>query len=253
MTQKELVIMTGNIGSGKSLIASKYAKNGYVIVSMDSIQAMVGGGEYGLYDNEKKDIYHATESSAIVTALDHGLSVVVDRTNMDAGRRSRYIEKGKIFDAKIISYDFGLGDIEGFKRRIKNSHGIPEQQWMGVLHYMQENYQKPSLDEGFDQIIQAPEKYYIYAFDFDGTLVENRYPEIGELKPDKVENLRFLWQDHSNIIIIWTCRHGDQINQMRAFLLKNKIPFDFINENPIFDAGSRKVFAHEYWDDRNKA
>ena len=60
-----------------------------------------------------------------------------------------------------------------------------------------------------------------------------------------------VWEDFDNIIIIWTCRSGDYLNQMRAFLLKNGIPFDFINENPIVDYGSPKVFANEYHDDRN--
>jgi len=34
--------------------------------------------------------------------------------------------------------------------------------------------------------------------------------------------------------------------------LKNKIPFDFINRNPMFNMGSPKIFAHEYLDDRNR-
>lgn len=45
---------------------------------------------------------------------------------------------------------------------------------------------------------------------------------------------------------------GDKLNRMRKFLIDEKIPFDFINENPLVDFGSRKIFAHEYYDDRNK-
>jgi len=244
-------IFTGNIGSGKSFLASKFAKMGNVIVNMDSIQQMVGGGEYGIYDKDKKDVYLSAENAIIESALKSGLSVVVDRTNMDRKRRKRFIEIGKKYAHEVVSINWGSGNSEYLNRRIKNSHGVPAETWRDVYSYMEKSYEPPSLDEGFDKIIVPPAMFKFHAFDFDGTIVENNFPAIGELINGTVEKMNDLWADLSNVIIVSTCRSGDYENQTRSFLLKNKIPFDFINKNPMFRTGSRKIFAHSYYDDRN--
>lgn len=246
-----MTIFTGNVGSGKSFIASKLAKMGNVIVNMDTIQQMVGGGEYGIYDKDKKDVYWAAENAVIESALKSGLSVVVDRTNMDRKRRERFIEIGKKHAREVISMNWGNGDQAGLDRRIKKPNGVPAETWNGVHSYMKKSYEPPSLAEGFDRIVEAPTRFKFHAFDFDGTIVKNKFPEIGEVIDGTVEKMNALWTELSNVIIVWSCRSGDYENQMRAFLLKHKIPFDFINENPIFEAGGRKIFAHSYYDDRN--
>ena len=244
-------IFTGNIGCGKSTLAKKFSKMGDVVVNMDYLQTMFGGYEYGMYDKEKKNVYWNTEEAAIKSALNCGLSVVVDRTNVDRKSRQRFIQIGKKYGAKIISYDWGPGTEEGLNRRINRPHGVPAKTWRSVWEYMRGSYESPIAEEGFDKLIEAPQKFRFHAFDFDGTLVKNEFPEIGEIIDGTVEVLNKLWEDLSNIIIIWTNRSGDFQNQMRKFLLDNKIPFDFINENPIFDTGGRKIFAHVYYDDRN--
>lgn len=247
----ELIIFTGNIGCGKSLLASKFAKMKYVVVNNDAIVKMIGGGEYGAYDHNKKEIYHVAEQVIINASLSKGLSVVIDRTNMDKKHRDRFIEIGREYQAKIISYDWGPGTIADMQRRINNPYGVSSRQWQGVFNAMFESYEEPTIDEGFNEIVIPPKKYRFYAFDFDGTIVENKFPKIGEIISDEVAYMRELFCNLSNIIIIWTCRSGDYVNQMRTFLLKNKIPFDFVNENPIFNPGSKKIFAHVYRDDRN--
>lgn len=243
-----LTIFTGNIGTGKSLLANKFAKNNYVIVNMDTIQSMVGGGEYGLYDNEKKEVYQAIETTAIETALKLDLSVVVDRTNMDRKRRLRFIEIGKKYTEEIISIDWGAGDEKTIARRINSPHGVSEETWRHVHKFMSDSYEKPSLEEGFSKLINPPTKFKFYAFDFDGTIVTNKFPEIVKIINTTVDKINTLWEDLSNIIIIWSCRSGDYENKMRSFLLKNKIKFDFINENPVFETGSRKIYADRYYD-----
>ena len=172
---------------------------------------------------------------------------------MDHKKRTRFIEIGKKYAAKTIAYNWGAGDILGLDRRLDNPHGIPADQWEDVYEFMKKSYEPPSLKEGFSEIIEAPQKFRFHAFDFDGTIIEDGFPEIENAKiiPGQVERMNDLWQDISNIIIVWSCRTGDYENQMRSFLLKNKIPFDFINKNPCFETGSRKIFAHHYYDDRN--
>jgi len=247
----ELNLLVGNIGSGKSTIASKLARAGCTIVNMDAIQKSIAGGIYGAYDPNKKSVYHDIENIAIESSLKSGISVCVDRTNMDKKRRARFIEIGKKYTETIRCFDFGPGNEKMFQRRLNSPRGIPVSTWKKVFNSMQAAYEKPDFSEGFSDIIIPPEQYKFHAFDFDGTIVNNKFPEIGELIDATVETMNNLYQDFKNIIIIWTCRSGDYEFSMREFLLKNQIPFDFINENPIFETGCRKIFAHEYYDDRN--
>ncbi|MCT4544452.1 MAG: hypothetical protein N4A63_12975 [Vallitalea sp.] len=89
------------------------------------------------------------------------------------------------------------------------------------------------------------------AVDFDGTLVENCFPDIGPLKVDVVTRVK-KEKEKGNTIILWTCRGGEELKAAVKFLEENNVPIDFINQNPLnpLGDGTRKIFAHEYWDDR---
>lgn len=94
----------------------------------------------------------------------------------------------------------------------------------------------------------------IIAVDFDGCLVTNKYPEVGEpilntilkLNKEQAEGAR---------VILWTCRTEDKLDDALAFCEVYNIHLDAVNENlpeitEAFDSESRKIFANEYWDDR---
>lgn len=95
----------------------------------------------------------------------------------------------------------------------------------------------------------------IIAIDFDGTIVQNKFPAIGQLMHEAKEYMNRLAAD-GHYIIIWTCRSGDDIVKVVNFLLQEGIRFDRINENnpdnmAKYTNNSRKVYAHAYVDDRN--
>ena len=91
----------------------------------------------------------------------------------------------------------------------------------------------------------------IIAVDFDGTIVEHKFPRIGPIKEKIVEKMK-QEKENGTIIIIWTCRKGPFEYQMKKFLDEHNIPYDYINENwPRLDfVTSDKIYADEYWDDR---
>ena len=252
MKKTELIIFTGNIGCGKSFLASKFAKKGYVVVNNDAITTMIQGGEYALYDPAKKHIYKIAETAIITEALITRFNVVVDRTNMSVSDRKRYIDIGKKCDADIHSYTWGRGDLASLNKRLLSPNGIPGATWYNVHMDKQKTYEAPKLKEGFDTINYAPKAFKFFAFDFDGTIVENELPDIGKVRNEMVDKIDTVWKGLNNVIIIWTCRCGDSMNIMKKFLITEGIPFDFINENPIVNFGSSKIFAHEYYDDRNR-
>jgi hydroxymethylpyrimidine pyrophosphatase-like HAD family hydrolase len=93
----------------------------------------------------------------------------------------------------------------------------------------------------------------IIAVDFDGTIVEHRFPKIGKLRSEIVEMMK-QEKENGTIIIIWTCRKGIFESRMKKFLDENDIPYDYINENyPGLDfITSRKIYADCYIDDKGE-
>ena len=93
------------------------------------------------------------------------------------------------------------------------------------------------------------------AVDFDGTLVEHKYPEIGAKKLFAFETLREL-QKRGDFLIIWTYRSGKLLDEAVDFCRKNGVEFYAVNKNypeEEFDETqmSRKIDADVYIDDRN--
>ena len=93
------------------------------------------------------------------------------------------------------------------------------------------------------------------AVDFDGTIVEHRYPEIGAPIPFAIETLRQLVLD-GHKLILWTVREGALLDEAVQYLIDNDIDLYAVNSNypnsSWSDKGvSRKITADVYIDDRN--
>lgn len=143
-----LVLTVGNVGCGKSFLAGKLAKNGFAVVNMDSLITMISGGEYE-YRSDLGEVYRDSEYVVIAEFVSRGISVVVDRTNMDLKRRQRYLEAAKFFGVRAVCCDFGPGDKRSLKRRLRDPRGKSEELWTSVHKKMKDAYEKPSLAEGF--------------------------------------------------------------------------------------------------------
>ena len=95
----------------------------------------------------------------------------------------------------------------------------------------------------------------IIAVDFDGTLCENKCPEIGEANEDMIYYLRKR-QAEGDKLILWTCRVGDMLRKAINWCYNYGLIFNAVNENlpeiiDSFGSDTRKIFANEYIDDRN--
>jgi len=93
------------------------------------------------------------------------------------------------------------------------------------------------------------------AVDFDGTIVEHKYPAIGKTRLFAFETLRKL-QEERHQLILWTYRSGKELEEAVEFCRKNGIEFYAVNKNypeEVFDEEtvSRKIQADFYIDDRN--
>lgn len=94
----------------------------------------------------------------------------------------------------------------------------------------------------------------IIAVDFDGTIVENKYPGIGEPMLFAFETLKKL-QETGHILILWTYRSGKSLEEAVNFCKENGIEFYAINrsypEEEFSEEISRKIQADIFIDDRN--
>ncbi len=94
----------------------------------------------------------------------------------------------------------------------------------------------------------------IIAVDFDGTIVEHRYPSIGRIRPLAFETLSML-QAKGHRLILWSHRAGKKLDDAVTFCLSNGIEFYAVNKNypeEVWDENdSRKILADIYIDDRN--
>jgi len=92
------------------------------------------------------------------------------------------------------------------------------------------------------------------AVDFDGTIVEHRYPAIGKTKLFAFETLKEL-QKQGHTLILWTYRSGQRLEEAVNFCQKNGIEFYAVNKNYpeeiLTENISRKIDADIYIDDRN--
>ena len=95
----------------------------------------------------------------------------------------------------------------------------------------------------------------IIAVDFDGTLCENAWPKIGEMKP-AVFSYVLNQQKQGAKLILWTNRTGPYLAAALDWCRDRGLYFDAVNENlpemiSGFGGDCRKVFADEYIDDRS--
>lgn len=108
---------------------------------------------------------------------------------------------------------------------------------------------------GFNPNVEPIVIHKIIAVDFDGTLCENKYPNIGEPNLELFQYLKEEKKTHDAKLILWTCRNGDLLNEAVLWCKFHGLRFDAVNENlqesiSRFNGDTRKIFADEYIDDR---
>ena len=94
------------------------------------------------------------------------------------------------------------------------------------------------------------------AVDFDGTIVEHKYPKIGEEIPFAIDTLKMLIKDHHKLIL-WSVREGDLLEEavewcrsrgVEFYAVNRDYPEETFSNNQHF---SRKLKVDMFIDDRN--
>lgn len=95
------------------------------------------------------------------------------------------------------------------------------------------------------------------AIDFDGTIVEDRYPEIGRERPFATETLKMLIADRHKLIL-WSVREGKTLDEAVEWCKERGVEFYAVNRDYPEERGkennnhfSRKLKVDMFVDDRN--
>lgn len=90
----------------------------------------------------------------------------------------------------------------------------------------------------------------VIAVDFDGTVVEHAYPDIGDDVPGAAKAMQTLTKAGYKIIL-WTMRSGGHLDDAVTWFADRGIELFGIQENPEQKqwTDSPKAFAHLYIDD----
>lgn len=96
----------------------------------------------------------------------------------------------------------------------------------------------------------------VIAVDFDGTIVEHKYPAIGSEIPFATETLKMLIKEHHKLIL-WSVREGKLLDEAVEWCRKHGVEFYAVNKDYPEETlqnnnhFSRKLKADYFIDDRN--
>lgn len=94
----------------------------------------------------------------------------------------------------------------------------------------------------------------IIAIDFDGVLVKDKFPEIGEPDWDMISAVwKLMFTKHE--LVLYTCRVDDRLAEAVKWCEEHDLKFVCVNSNTPSNIGQygtdpRKVYADVYIDDR---
>ena len=93
------------------------------------------------------------------------------------------------------------------------------------------------------------------AVDFDGTIVTHEYPRIGKEIPFAIDSLKLLQQKYDVVLILWTVRTGERLNEAIEYCRQRGLEFYAANKNyaeeELNENTSRKLDVDLFIDDRN--
>lgn len=155
----QLILMVGNIGSGKSTYVKKFVDKGYVCIARDQLRYGIGNGKY-IFNPDYERIIWDTEKYMFQKFMDTKINLIIDEIGISKTMRMRYIQYVKELGYEITVIEmpkFCMG--ESVSRRLINNHGNQSDKiWNEVWTKFEAEYEAPSYDEGIDKIIKLEKK-----------------------------------------------------------------------------------------------
>lgn len=179
MSKRKIYILCGNIGTGKTRFCKQMVqKEDALIVSNDGIINLISAEEYTF--NVMRHTFMKSVFNSIIKLwggemdleghdIKYGYpdrNLIIDTTAINKFKREMLIGTlythlpKKVFDnTDLICVDFGPGTYLSLERRKVNPRNQSKETWESVHKKFQEEYQKPTLDEGFLEIIDMTAEF----------------------------------------------------------------------------------------------
>jgi predicted kinase len=265
--KKEMIILIGNIASGKTTLSKEYYRKGYLVVCADEIRNMLSVDNY-IFDYELEDnVIHEATHSITENILKLNKDVVIDETMMKVKYRKAYIDLAKKYNYKVIGIvlaDYGK-EVHVERRMKDNARNCSAKLWSEVYERMSNNYEKPTLEEGFDELYFRVKQDKTLAkaiiVDLDGTLAlfDNKNPYERDFINDRVhEGIKTLllayYNSYCGAIILLSGRNDKFKAETIEWLNKNNIPFTELHMRKNGDFRKDTIVKQEMFDEfvRNK-
>lgn len=146
-----LYITVGCPASGKSTYVKNYVDNKQngMYLSSDELRAKFGSGETDQTCTNQVFSYIKQKISEILQDKNDGY-LIIDATSINKKNRREYIELAKKNKSKIVAWVFERNRDILIDRNKNRDRVVP----VWVIDRMISQYEKPSVDEGFDDVIE---------------------------------------------------------------------------------------------------
>jgi len=146
----QIVILIAPSGAGKSTFAKEFIRNNpsYVCLNADTLRGVIG-------ENESDQLINARVFSVLTDMTKYfmklGNNILVDNTNYNLRNRKTFVDLGKANYYEVIAVTFDTDLATCLIRNESRERRVP----LDVLHRQFDNYEKPTIEEGFSQIVNA--------------------------------------------------------------------------------------------------
>lgn len=157
MNKPEIILLVGNIGTGKTTLAKRIIKKGFshIVISRDALRYMIGADKYR-FDPEIEPAIWASELNILINFMELGQNIIVDEVGISKSIRKRYINIAKNFKYSITVIEMPkLSKKIAVNRRMKNPHQQKDRKlWESIWDKFNSIYEAPSCKEGIHSIIR---------------------------------------------------------------------------------------------------
>lgn len=159
MKNPKIILLVGNIGTGKTTLAKKYAKQGYIVVARDSLRYMIGAGKY-IFNLDLESAIWQTELDMVENFMALKQNLIIDEVGINESMRYKYIELAIKYFYTITSIELPrLSKKVAVDRRMKNPHQQHDRKlWEGIWEKFDKLYEEPTTKEGIHKIIRLKTK-----------------------------------------------------------------------------------------------
>lgn len=256
---KQLLILRGVPGCGKSTFANEWVKQGErrARVNRDDIRMQLFGKEVGVDEVAVTKIEHQQVDSL----LKAGYSVVVDDTNIRHSYIREFVKigqnNGAFASVKQFDVSVDVAIARNAARAAAGGRNVPE----AVIRKMHQSLKSSGQFTGFQTEIVAIEPYVrpmdkceAYLFDIDGTIAEMNgrgpfdWSRVGEdsVRSQVAKTMRTLWGDFE--IIVMSGRDSVCRLETMDWLYANDLPFTELFMRAQGDMRKDSIVKQELFD-----